>query len=58
MLETREVLGRRLADLLLKRDHHVAHQFGEPFSGTSERFDGRALVAQRDADLLERVVGF
>ena len=57
MLEAREVLRRRLADLLLQRDHHVTDQLGEPFSGTSERFDGRALIAQRDADLLEGVVG-
>jgi hypothetical protein len=57
VLEAREVLGGRLADLLLQRDDHVAHQLGQPLCGTTQCFDGRALVAQRNADLLEGVVG-
>ncbi len=57
VLEAREVLCGRLADLLLKRNDHVADQFGEPFRRPTEGLDGRALVAQGDADLLEGVVG-
>ncbi|MNY36844.1 hypothetical protein D3C86_1713610 [compost metagenome] len=57
MLEAREVLGRRLADLLLQRNDHVADQFSQPLRRPTERFNGGALVAQRDTNLLEGVVG-
>src|SRR5690606_2748123 len=56
VLEARKMLRRRLADLLFQRDDHVTDQLGESLSGAPERFDGRALVTQRDTDLLEGVV--
>ncbi|MEF8702770.1 MAG: hypothetical protein V5B32_05905 [Candidatus Accumulibacter sp. UW26] len=44
MLEARQMLRGRLADLLLQRDDQIADQLDQAFCGTAQGLDGGAPV--------------
>ena len=57
LLELRKVAGRSLADVLLQRDHRLAHECAQALRSTGQRLLGRPALTQRDGDMAEAVVG-
>src|SRR5262249_14139693 len=57
VLQSRQELLRRLADVLLKWHHCLTGKFGEPSRRPSEDLIRRLVIPQADANRLKRVVG-